>query len=259
MTNEEELSSAFDNMNLSNPKKFVKDFLNKDGECNFLARDFNHYGYDTLPVYAQYSSGDGIFRSDGDLGKVYKFCRFSKKFPSDIGKIKRIISRSWEDNITEEEITMLKNDHDELIEGDLWPGTKGVKYIKFYGLSPKSLNDEGIRKDILIAIKKLPCDSCGTTHSIECDHKNSLWNDPRIRKKETQSINDFQPLCKHCNDTKRQSDTRLRIEGKRQPAPGYPNVPFTVGDETYDPTDPLWYVGTYWGDVRAFKAKLKII
>ena len=107
-------------------------------------------------------------------------------------------------------------------------------------------------------ICKLPCASCGTTTGIECDHKNDLaleQNDERVLNIITQTIDDFQPLCKHCNDVKRAVKAKMKKEKKRQPAPGF-TIKFTQGDEKLDMNDLYWYKGTYWGDVAVFKKKL---
>ena len=87
-----QLSHDEPNVNVSLPDKFINDCLNKNGESNFYTRDFDHSEYPTLPVYAQYSSGDGIFRSDGVLGKKLNYCRFPRIFPKDLTALKDCLS-----------------------------------------------------------------------------------------------------------------------------------------------------------------------
>jgi len=48
------------------------------------------------------------------------------------------------------------------------------------------------------------CVICGTSSEIVCDHKNDLYNDDRVLDVVTQTLDDFQPLCNHCNLQKRQ-------------------------------------------------------
>lgn len=59
-----------------------------------------------------------------------------------------------------------------------------------------------ISKNIKREITSLSCVICGTTSTI-CDHKNDLYNDMNVLDLKKQTINDFQPLCNHCNLQKR--------------------------------------------------------
>ena len=61
-----------------------------------------------------------------------------------------------------------------------------------------------IRDDIKKTIVQLCCVSCGSSSEIVCDHKNDLYNNERVLNKKTQKLQDFQPLCNHCNLQKRQ-------------------------------------------------------
>ena len=196
-----------------------------------------------LPEPFYYSSGDGIFRSDSSLGKKYKFFRFSKK----IDYLKK--SDSW--NLTDDDKKMLKEEHSHL---EFKKRGKTVEWIKFYGLG-KTISSYPINVKIRREICSKPCVSCGTRTNIECDHKNDLYNNPLVLNVKTQNINDFQPLCKHCNGVKRQANRRRKETCKRQAAPGFP-IKFTRGDETLNYEDPFWYIGTYWGDVALFKEDL---
>lgn len=232
---------------LSKVKLFIKYYLDPSGNSSFITR------YD-LPHPLSYTSGDGIFRSDGPLGKKYKFARFTISLENTLRKT----SRCWK--LTPEDLEMIRDEHSKLTfpsPGDPEYVTGfSVYFIKFYGKGDEII-DQGIRKDILEEIKKRPCVNCGTKTQIECDHKNDLKNDPRVLVKETQTMEDFQPLCKHCNDVKRAVKARMMREGKRIGASvlGF-SFDFTYGDETLDVNDPYWFVGTYWGDCAAFKNKL---
>ena len=102
--------------------------------------------------------------------------------------------------------------------------------------------------------------NCLSAEEIQCDHKNDLKNDPRVTQDmKTQTLEDFQPLCRHCNMLKKSAKEHMTKTGKRYSAHnlGY-SVAFTEGDETLDQSDPHWYIGTYWGDCLAFKQKLTL-
>lgn len=237
---------------ISKANLFIQQYLDENGKSNMIDRY-------KLPTPFAYTSGDGIFRSDGELGLKYKFVRFHKNW-----KLKNItkLSCCWRNNITSEEKEQLECDFKELT----FPEKAGVAvhFIRFYGKSESPIHDEGIRKDIRDYITSLPCAVCRRTDTIECDHKNDLYKltDPRLLIKTEQQIDDFQPLCKHCNDKKR-SENSARIKKvfekngiwKRQPSP-FPNAPFLpgTGGDTLDINNPKWYIGTYWGDVAAFHA-----
>ena len=218
---------------------FIKTFLNKYGVSEILERYSLHENI-------AYTSGDGIFRSDATLGRKYKFFRFSSNL-----KLEKK-SRCWV--LTDEDITMLNKIHSTLTFK-----TKGdtVEYIKFFGMADKEIIDEGIRSDIRNTICKLPCVHCGIKEEIQCDHKNDLKNDPRVLITKTQTLDDFQPLCRSCNDKKRNALQYTKKNGVRYPAskilPGW-MADFTIGDETLDLNDPNWYKGTYWGDCVAFRS-----
>ena len=241
----------FGSKKMSKSARFVMEFLKVNGSSkNFI----NRY---TLPGYCAYTSGDGIFRNDGTLGKKYKFCRFSPNFDPD-----RKTSRCWD--LTDEDREMLLNDWKTLSfptkeEEGYRGGGSTVYYIKFYGMGVKR-RTAAIRADIRRTICSMACVSCGTTTGVECDHKNDLvleQNDERVLNTKTQTVEDFQPLCKHCNDVKRAVKSKMMKEKKRQKAPGYPEgLAFMEGDETLDMADLNWYRGTYWGDVKAFKEAL---
>jgi hypothetical protein len=219
-------------------KFFIEKYLDENNMSKLIER------YNELDSRLRWTSGDSIFRFDGILSKKYKFCTFKKK----------IIRYSWEKtDIEKEEIV---NEH-KLISFPEKSGTS-VHYIKFYGLKEtEDIKDEGIRKDIWNIITKMKCINCFTNNDIQCDHKNDLKNDIRVLKKETQKIEDFQPLCRHCNMKKKSIKQKMLNLKKRISAKefGY-NIDFTIGTELLDLNDPNWYKGTYWGDIESFKYAL---
>ena len=120
--------------------------------------------------------------------------------------------------------------------------------------------DEQIKRPIHKDIKKFysmcPCVKCGAKKTI-CDHKNDLYNDQRVLNIHTQTKDDFQSLCTHCNLRKRAVALKRDKEKKRQPpTPDIlainGDINFTQGGENYDSNDPNALVGTYWYDPIAF-------
>ena len=101
------------------------------------------------------------------------------------------------------------------------------------------------------------CVVCGCTSNLVTDHKNDLYNDPRVLNTQTQTKEDFQCLCTHCNLQKRQIAIKTRKTEKRYGAINIPSVAiygidFINGDENYNVTDINAMVGTYWYDPVAF-------
>lgn len=218
-------------------------YLDENGFSQFIKRD------DLQPPLA-YTSGDGIFRGDGYLCGKYKVFRYSRNL--DLNKK----SRYW--NLTDDDISLIEKHHQSLTFSQEGAHNR-VQYIRFYGILENAPKDQGIRQDIRNEIRKRCCASCGTSSNIEVDHKNSLKNDPRVLNLQTQTIDDFQALCKHCNDVKREQEKKTKREKKRYGAKnlGY-NIDFTQGGFTLDENDPNWYIGTYWGDCIAFKQSLNM-
>ena len=224
----------------SKSKQFVKQFLKKG--CSTM---INRY---QLPKPFNYTSGDGIFRSDSSLGKEYKFFRFSRT----LDYTKK--SNCW--ILSKKDKRLIKNEHSKLTFPTDGSG-KTVRFIKFYGKTKKKTTRTDPSEQIRLEICKRPCAHCGTRKDIQCDHKNDLYNDPEVSNPNTQTINHFQALCRHCNCVKRQVKKKMIKTNKRYSAThlGY-NIDFISGDETLDKNDPNWYIGTYWGDVLYFKQHL---
>jgi hypothetical protein len=113
-----------------------------------------------------------------------------------------------------------------------------------------------IREDIKKVIRLGSCVSCGSSTDIICDHKNDLYNDPRVENPATQCLDDFQPLCNHCNLQKRQV---CKDEVKNQHIYSAKNFKkfqmydtFPWEKTTYDINDINTKVGTYWYDPVEF-------
>tara|TARA_B100000683_G_scaffold25455_1_gene23256 strand:+ start:349 stop:1149 length:801 start_codon:yes stop_codon:yes gene_type:complete len=113
-----------------------------------------------------------------------------------------------------------------------------------------------IHSDIKKYYSQYPCVKCGAKKTI-CDHKNDLYNDPRVLDINTQTKEDFQPLCNSCNLRKRACGLRRDKENKRQPpSPDIlamnGGIKFTKGNENYDTNDKNALIGSYWYDPIQF-------
>lgn len=119
--------------------------------------------------------------------------------------------------------------------------------IKCDGLL-KNKKYNNINKDIIKEIKKQNCVILDINSNIECDHKDGMKNDYRVANMKTQSINDFQPMCKIVNIAKRTHCKRCTTSGKRYDATqlGY-SVPYIYGNENSKTC-----IGCYWFDPKEF-------
>jgi hypothetical protein len=134
-----------------------------------------------------------------------------------------------------------------------------VKKLRTIGFGDNEFikQNRPIRKDIREYHIKTGCVVCGSNSSLVIDHKNDLYNDSRVLNIKTQTKDDFQCLCTHCNLLKRTIAQKTRDSGKRYGSTNIPSmavygVDFISGDETYDKDDVNATVGTYWHDPVAF-------
>jgi hypothetical protein len=202
-------------------------------------------------------NGGGWFRSDSSfLGKNYRFIKVTKS-----GKITYVNFNEFNE-IAKEEIEKEVKIYREENKLSHNKGT-AIELIKTYGKFNKKNLRPPIKQSIRNYYKNKPCVVC-ETHSIEVDHKNDLYNDPRVLNIDTQIIDDFQPLCKHCNDKKRNCKEKMLQTNKRYGATNIPQfkhfgIDFIEGDETLDKNDPNTLVGSYWYDPVAFTKGIKKI
>jgi len=108
-----------------------------------------------------------------------------------------------------------------------------------------------------VKIKKRQCVVCGTTCNIICDHKNDFYNDARVLNQKTQVLDDFQPLCEHCNLQKRQIVKQEKNSKKLYGATNIPHLkPFGIDfigkRKKFDLTDKDNKNGTFWYDPIIF-------
>ena len=109
--------------------------------------------------------------------------------------------------------------------------------------------------------KQFNCVVCGSSSELVCDHKNDLYNDPRVLNAATQVKEDFQSLCNKCNLRKRAIMVLTKKNNRRYGATNMAQfkcfgIDFTVGDETFDISNPGAMVGTYWYDPIDFMKKI---
>jgi 5-methylcytosine-specific restriction endonuclease McrA len=230
----------------SNIKKFLElAKVDKEGISRYVCVDefINEY------VNLVLGNGGSWCRFDGNFGKTYKVITIKNN-----GKI----NFSWNN---EDELNIYKNEINTKIKNKELIITKGnsIKYIKLCGIQESDYM-RPISNEIRKYYKDKNCVVCGSNHNIVIDHKNDLYNDKRVLNIKTQTNNDFQPLCNHCNLQKRQVIKKVKETGKRYSALNIPsiakfNIEFTQGNEILDKTDPNWGIGTYWYDPVDFITK----
>lgn len=143
-------------------------------------------------------------------------------------------------------------------------GERSITALRTVGFSDDYLYGASrpIRKDIHEYHKKIGCVVCGSHSDLVTDHKNDLYNDPRVLDRNTQTIDDFQCLCNHCNLQKRQISKITKEKSTRIGATTIPSltifgIDFIKGNETFDITDINAMEGTYWYDPVAFMKYIK--
>ena len=197
---------------------------------------------------------DLSFGNGGSWGRMDS--SFAKGFRYVTRKGNGVLNYSWD--ASDEDKTRVEEDF-RLIEKKK---SIAISHIKVYGAKDAiELGSKRIRADIKAHFKEQKCVVCGNK-STEVDHKNGLYNNPRVLQAKSQYISDFQPLCRHCNQQKRTSILYTKKTGKRYKATDIPQlavlgVAFTKGDESYVKGDPDAMVGTYWYDPIAFMAYTK--
>jgi len=182
-----------------------------------------------------------------DVTNIYGNARISKRYPVDIEPETEDIAKI---NAYKSGLGLTKKT------------TAIVGYlIHGYNLDPAS--GRPIRPDIKKHFRGKPCVFCGGKGAC-VDHKNGLYNDPRVLSEKTQEITDFQSTCNACNIIKRGFESNTQKSGRRFAATRIPSmapygIDFLTGDESFDPKDPDALVGSYYYDPVAFSEGVKII
>lgn len=190
------------------------------------------------------------------LGNGGSWCRYSNANKYKIVTMKNNGKFNFLWNVTEDEKLTIKREfsHIETSKGMF------IKCIKIVGEKETELK-RPIRSDIKRFYKNKACCACGKTSEIVCDHKNDLYNDPRVLNIKTQTLEDFQSLCNSCNLQKRQICKKTKETQERYSATNIPSLKvfgkkFTKGDETLNIKDPDAMKGTYWYDPVDFMTKV---
>jgi hypothetical protein len=141
--------------------------------------------------------------------------------------------------------------------------TSGIIGIFVYSLKETNNINRPISKIILKQIKNQNCVVCGSNSDIVCDHKNDLYNDIRVLSVNTQDIEDFQPLCNHCNLQKREISKKEKIQNKIYSAKcisSYKSFPFIFPWEYKDfrIDDITTKIDTYWYSPVEFNRKISV-
>lgn len=139
------------------------------------------------------------------------------------------------------------------------PGNR-IDAIKLDGFNKEETFNQSIRKDIVDEIKKRKCVMLGVNGTsentiIEVDHKDGRKDDMRVSNKDTQKLEDFQPLCKAANDIKRQICKKCKESNKRWDARNIEGNPYSFyeGNESY--TEILGCRGCYQYDPVEYRVQ----
>lgn len=119
--------------------------------------------------------------------------------------------------------------------------------------------NKAIRTELLEKYKN--CIHCGGTKNLVIDHKNDLYNDPRVLNSKTQTINDFQVLCNKCNkDLKhhigqkweKKHQTSFSAKKLGISAFKWDDYDYPWEKKVYDESDSRCQLNSYWYDVEEF-------
>lgn len=171
-------------------------------------------------------------------------------------KSQKIYSENDEIPITEEAITQFIEKTNN--------GKKSTGIIGIFVYSKRTnVKSRPINQSIHKVIKMKCCVVCGSTAEIVCDHKNDLYNDERVLNVKTQLVDDFQPLCNHCNLQKRQV-CKQEINAQKiysaKNIPQFKIIPFVFPWEkkVFNVNNIQCKVDTYWHDPVEFNRKIII-
>lgn len=141
------------------------------------------------------------------------------------------------------------------------------KFRKIIGIYINSFNtvsiNRPIKQSILRKIRRNSCVNCNSNVDIICDHKNDLYNDERVLKTKTQVLDDFQPLCNHCNLLKRNNAQRELNENRITSCKTLNQFRFIDYDipwekYVFDVNDINCKKESYWYDPIEFNRKINI-
>jgi len=167
------------------------------------------------------------------LGNGGSWCRNSAWKHHKVATMKKngVINYLWETDNENEKSIVSKAFR-------VYPVTKGnsIQYFGIFGLKEQN-KLRPIRSDIKDYWVKFPCVFCGLKENLVCDHKNDLYNDMRVLNTKTQTLDDFQPLCKHCNALKREAKKK-KFSAKELPMYSHYSIDFYWEQ---NPEESFWY------------------
>jgi len=252
----------------SNKKKTVNKKENKQLKDKLSKIElFKKLGeYDTLTNQTRFVSKDEFigeyselfFKNGGDWCRYSSLNKSIYKFAT-MKANGREIKLLWKaTDIEEKEVEKSFKDNCEIVKGNQ------IQYFKIFGIKNEQQGcNHPIREDIKEYYKNKACVHCGTNTDLQCDHKNGLYNDSRVLNTKTQTIDDFQSLCRHCNCQKRQVEkktkkTSIRYGATKIPSLAIFGIDFIEGDETINFEDVNALKGTYWYDPIEFMKYIKL-
>jgi hypothetical protein len=252
----------------SNKKKTVNKKENKQLKDKLSKIElFKKLGeYDTLTNQTRFVSKDEFigeyselfFKNGGDWCRYSSLNKSIYKFAT-MKANGREIKLLWKaTDIEEKEVEKSFKDNCEIVKGNQ------IQYFKIFGIkNEQQCCNHPIREDIKEYYKNKACVHCGTNTDLQCDHKNGLYTDSRVLNTKTQTIDDFQSLCRHCNCQKRQVEkktkkTSIRYGATKIPSLAIFGIDFIEGDETINFEDVNALKGTYWYDPVEFMKYIKL-
>lgn len=128
-----------------------------------------------------------------------------------------------------------------------------IDAVRLNGFREECIFNQSIRKDIKDYYSAQKCVMLGVrgfseNTRIEVDHKDGRKCDQRVSNIETQSFDDFQPLCKAANDVKRQICKQCKASNERWDATNIKGNPYPFYQGTKEYTEELGCVGCYQYD-----------
>ena len=222
--------------------------------------------YDTLTNQTRFVSKDEFigeyselfFKNGGDWCRYSSLNKSIYKFAT-MKANGREIKLLWKaTDIEEKEVEKSFKDNCEIVKGNQ------IQYFKIFGIKNEQQGcNHPIRENIKKHYQKIKCVVCGTSSNLQCDHKNGLYNDSRVLNTKTQTIDDFQSLCRHCNCQKRQVEKKTKETSIRYGATNIPSlaifgIDFIEGNETINFEDVNALKGTYWYDPIEFMKHIKL-
>lgn len=128
-----------------------------------------------------------------------------------------------------------------------------IDAVKLNGYNREQSFNQAIRKEIRDYYKSQKCVMLGVNGfsentKIEIDHKDGRKNDWRVADMNSQTLNDFQPLCKAANDVKRQICKECKLTNKRWNAQNIKGNPYPYYEGIEEYSEKLGCIGCYQYD-----------